>query len=89
MDFARLVRPTGDSVCPNSLSGAMAKGAAEGESHEHRSFKKSKSHLDIEFIASKEFDGPKKDRSCTDIFFLLLILCGWISMTCETLGSNL
>jgi hypothetical protein len=65
----------------------MAKGT-EGESQRREtSLKKSKSHIDVEFIATKDFDGPKKDRSCTDVFFLLLILCGWIAMTCEAIPS--
>lgn len=62
----------------------MAKGEEGNASTPKREtiLQKSKSHLEIEFVATKDFNGPRKDRSCTDVFFLLLLICGWIAMTC-------
>lgn len=45
------------------------------------SFKQSRSQLDLEFTEIKEERGPSKDRDCTDIFFTILIIFGWIAMT--------
>lgn len=45
------------------------------------SIKQSKKQVDEEFIATPEFDGPCKNRDCTDIFFLLLLLAAWTAMT--------
>uniref|UniRef100_A0A7S2HA85 Choline transporter-like protein n=1 Tax=Helicotheca tamesis TaxID=374047 RepID=A0A7S2HA85_9STRA len=32
-------------------------------------------------VAPADFDGPTKDRHCTDIFCSILLLCMWIAMT--------
>jgi hypothetical protein len=45
------------------------------------SFKESRKNLDAEFTEIKSERGPTKERDCTDIFFTLLIIVGWISMT--------
>lgn len=31
--------------------------------------------------APPDFDGPVKDRKCTDVIFMILIICMWVAMT--------
>lgn len=31
--------------------------------------------------APPDFDGPVRDRKCTDIIFTILIVCLWVAMT--------
>lgn len=57
----------------------MAKGEAPPSRDD---LKQSKSHLELEFVATPDFDGPTKKRGCTDCFFLLLLIAGWVTMTC-------
>lgn len=45
------------------------------------SFKVSKQNIDAEFTEMKTERGPVSERDCTDLFFTLLIFCGWIAMT--------
>ena len=45
------------------------------------SFKESRKNLDAEFTEIKTDRGPTRERDCTDIFFTLLIVFGWIAMT--------
>ena len=61
---------------------------ARGDAPSREDLQQSKSHLDLEFIATPEFDGPVKKRSCTDCLFLLLIITGWIAMTCKSTTNS-
>lgn len=37
--------------------------------------------------APPDFDGPIRNRKCTDIIFLILIVCMWIAMTAVGVAS--
>ncbi|CAM9134848.1 unnamed protein product [Choristocarpus tenellus] len=37
--------------------------------------------MDSKLTAPADFDGPVKNRKCTDIIFMVLIVCLWVAMT--------